>query len=366
MSKKTYGTYSLATISIFMISFIVPVFGEVVDLQTNSQTYQKGDKITFTGEVQPNSSGLVTIVIRDNNDEFVLLTQAITDENYSFEKTIEITDKFRVSGNYHATGFILNMTAGVSTNFGIDFDYYPVVESPVVESPVVESPVVESPVVESPVVESPVVESPVVESPVVESPVVESPVVESPVVESPVVESPVVESPVEYNSKRVDFVDLNKNPQYYLDRYYNEPKYKSWFDRNYPDITIEEAIEYSYVVKDTKNTVEQFMNNEILPEAEASSIIEPKKQSNDNSDNAQMVLAIGGLGILFGAVYGIKKKVDDNSKQISLNKDIIRKKIINPLLGSNPYDILQTRLAKGEISLEEYDKLEQKLRKKSN
>ena len=301
MSKKTYGTYSSVIISVIMLTSIIPVFGEVTNLQTNSETYQKEDKITFTGKVQPNSSGLVTIVIRDSNDEFVLLTQAITDENYSFEKTIEISDKFRTSGNYHATGFILNMTAGVSTNFGIDFDYYSAVESP-----------------------------------------------------------------VKYNFKRIDFVDPNKNPQYYLDRYYNEPKYKSWFDRNYPNITIEEAIEYSNVTKDKKNTVEQFMKNEILPEAEASLIVEPKKQSDDNSDTAQMVLAVGGLGILFGAVYGIKKKVDDNSKQISLNKDIIRKKIINPILGSNPYDILQTRLAKGEISIEEYDKLEQKLQKKSN
>lgn len=242
MSKKTYGTYSSVIISVIMLPSVIPVFGEV-NLQTNSDTYQKGDKITFTGKVQPNSSGLVTIVIKDNNDEFVLLTQAITNENYSFEKTIEINDKFRVSGNYHATGFILNMTAGVSTNFGIYSDYYPVVESP-----------------------------------------------------------------VKYNSKRVNFVDPNKDPQYYLDRYYNEPKYKSWFDRNYPDITIEEAIEYSYIVKDKKNTVEQFMNNEILPEAEASSIVEPKKQSDDNSDTAQMVLAVGGLGILFGAVYGIKKR----------------------------------------------------------
>ncbi len=39
-----------------------------------------------------------------------------------------------------------------------------------------------------------------------------------------------------------DFVDPNKNPQYYIDRYYNEPNYKEWFDRNYPDYTIEEAV----------------------------------------------------------------------------------------------------------------------------
>ncbi|MCH7647718.1 MAG: hypothetical protein IIA83_03835 [Thaumarchaeota archaeon] len=38
------------------------------------------------------------------------------------------------------------------------------------------------------------------------------------------------------------FIDPNKDPQYYIDRYYNEPNYKEWFDRNYPDYTIEEAV----------------------------------------------------------------------------------------------------------------------------
>jgi len=39
-----------------------------------------------------------------------------------------------------------------------------------------------------------------------------------------------------------DFVEPSKGAQYYLDRYNNEPAYKTWFDRNYPDYTIEEAI----------------------------------------------------------------------------------------------------------------------------
>jgi uncharacterized membrane protein len=67
------------------------------------------------------------------------------------------------------------------------------------------------------------------------------------------------------------------------------------------------------------------------------------------------------MGILFGAVIGIKKKVDGNSKQISINKNTIRKKIIQPIIGSNPKEILQTRLAKGEITLDEYDQLISKL-----
>ncbi len=40
-----------------------------------------------------------------------------------------------------------------------------------------------------------------------------------------------------------DFVDPKQGAQYYLDRYNDEPVYKDWFDTNYPDYTIEEAIE---------------------------------------------------------------------------------------------------------------------------
>jgi len=76
---------------------------------------------------------------------------------------------------------------------------------------------------------------------------------------------------------------------------------------------------------------------------------------------AKITLSIGALGILFGAVYGVKRQVDNNSRQISINKDTIRKKIIQPIRGSNPKEIIKTRLAKGEISLEEYEQLERKL-----
>ncbi len=74
-----------------------------------------------------------------------------------------------------------------------------------------------------------------------------------------------------------------------------------------------------------------------------------------------MILAIVGLGTLFRTVYGVKRKVDDNSKRISINRETIRKKIIAPIVGSNPKDILQSRLAKGEITLEEYKKIRLKL-----
>lgn len=41
---------------------------------------------------------------------------------------------------------------------------------------------------------------------------------------------------------RPSFVDESKDPQSYIDRYNNEENYKEWFDKNYPNYTIEEAV----------------------------------------------------------------------------------------------------------------------------
>lgn len=38
------------------------------------------------------------------------------------------------------------------------------------------------------------------------------------------------------------FVDPSKGAQHYIDRYNKETKYKEWFHRNYPNMTIEEAV----------------------------------------------------------------------------------------------------------------------------
>jgi len=38
------------------------------------------------------------------------------------------------------------------------------------------------------------------------------------------------------------FVDPKQDPEYYINRYNNEETYKDWFDKNYPNITIYEAV----------------------------------------------------------------------------------------------------------------------------
>ncbi len=151
-----------------------------------------------------------------------------------------------------------------------------------------------------------------------------------------------------------EFIDKNKDPQYYIDRYYNEKEYRKWFDRNYPNYTIEEAVGYSYSEKASQDLIK----NNIIPEAQA---LSTEQQPSESGEFAQIVLAISALAILFGATYGIKKKVDDNSRQISINKNTIKQKIIKPIIGSEPFEILQLRLVKGEITLQEFREIKNEL-----
>ena len=44
------------------------------------------------------------------------------------------------------------------------------------------------------------------------------------------------------STKIPGFPDPEKDLQYYLDRYNNEPNYKDWFDRNFPDQTIQSVV----------------------------------------------------------------------------------------------------------------------------
>jgi hypothetical protein len=319
-----------------LISSNLPAFGEVTHFQLDKESYTKEEYINLHGAVSEDSSGLVSIVIRDPNDSFVLLSQATIRGDNSFEKTIPITRDFEILGNYNATAFVLNITEAKIQSFYIteNFESKENIQSISEESFFEINPLINEKTPEPTLTYDTTITKP----------------------------EPVKET-TNQNSEIADFVDQTKDPQYYLDRYYNEPDYKSWFDRNYPDLSIEKAVGYDIQVKPETMKTPDIIKTEFLPKAEASSIVSASEERGDNSDLAHMGLAIGGLAILFGAVYGIKRKVDTNSKHISINKDIIRKKIFSPIVDSNPIGIIQTRLAKGEITIDEYDKLKERLEK---
>ena len=77
--------------------------------------------------------------------------------------------------------------------------------------------------------------------------------------------------------KTMDFVDTKKDPHEYLKRYLKEPKYKDWFNRNYPNNTIYDAVGLS--ISDYVS-----VKRELFPESETNNEEElNKKKKPDNA-----------------------------------------------------------------------------------
>ena len=92
------------------------------------------------------------------------------------------------------------------------------------------------------------------------------------------VEPKIVEE-VDVNVKKtLNFVDSKKDPHEYLKRYLKEPKYKDWFNRNYPNYTIYDAVGLS--ISDYLS-----MKRELFPESGTNNeeeLNKKKKSANTN------------------------------------------------------------------------------------
>ena len=330
--------FSLIIIGLLVFSIIMPAYAEVTGLNINKINHILGDEITFSGTVEEGSSGLVSIVIRDHTNEFVLLTQALIKQDNTFLRSIDINQKFVKFGLYNTTAFIFNMSAGQSVTFELfDEDSLPEVS----QSEIIAPNEFKINLQETIVVDE----------------------------QNNLLPNNSLQITSEKkDEKHADFIDPNKDPQHYLDRYYNEPSYKDWFDRNYPDLTIEEAVGIStnfIIIEIIEKNIENIITEEIIPDAKAVSVVIDSLNSDsvDSREAALFGLALGGLAVLFTAVYGIKQRVDSNSENISHNRESIKKKMFGALLGKDPIDIIKNRLARGEITVEEYDHLKKALQR---
>ncbi len=330
---KLGKTPTISLMTLLLVSTITPAFAEVTSFELDKIFYTKGDQISFSGTVNEESRGLVTIVIRDSNGEFVLLAQAFIQLDNTFQRSLDTDKKFKDHGIHNATAFILDLTKGKTTSF--DFSQDGVLPVPSITAMKAKSETQNEPVTggnnSTPQINS----------------------------------EPDLEND---ESTLASFVDPSKNPQHYLDRYYNEPTYKEWFDNNYPGLTIEGAVGLESVSSFTE-TIEANLENvildEIIPEAEAIQTVDNPFDENSSESNeiALLGLTLGGLAILFGAIYGTKRKVDTNYENTSKNRKSIKKKIMGALHWNNPEDVIKNRLAHGEITVKEYSALKKVLEK---
>ncbi len=391
MARESIKLLSISILGIFLSLVFVPAFAEVQSVKTDKTFVLKDGIITFSGTVEDNDIGLVTLVIREPSGEFVMLTQAKINPDNSYERSLQINNKFEVNGMYTVESFIQNMTAGKIAKFEFSNDGSNLPQTiPESITPQTETPVSQQ------------------------------------TQEQVVASQPITPQTITI----ANFVEADKDPQYYIDRYNNEAAYKSWFDTNYPNLTIEEAVGLIQPEQEiVKNTIPGFpdpekspqyyldrYNNEaayqewfdrnfpnqsiykvigiespqvieqnpippienvapIISKTDAPPVAVEASTVNNNRELSQMLLALGGLGILFGAVYGVKRKVDSNSVQIVKNKIDIQKqvnknsdqisqnrfwlknKLMNFKKRHAPIEVIKDRLAKGEISVDQYYQL---------
>lgn len=124
----------IAILSIVSLFIMVPAYAEVTSFQTSSSFYKGGSVIQFSGTILSTDSSGVTIVIFDPNGKFLSLVSGIADNNHAFQVNVNTGTTsnqplFSVKGVYNATAFVTNQAAGKTVNFVFSPDGSPALPS---------------------------------------------------------------------------------------------------------------------------------------------------------------------------------------------------------------------------------------------
>ena len=192
-------SFQLAVMLFTIFALFFPITTFAISLSTDKSDYNYGDTLTVTGQVNfVEGQFIVLQIINPTQSDIAIADQFLPTSQGSFSKTYPLEGpKLNLDGTYTLKIFYGEW-------FESTFQFKTEVTSDSSSEPSSSS--------------------------------------SNPTISSGATE-PEPQSKEESEKKSVlDFVDPNKDPQYYIERYYNEPNYKEWFDRNYPDYTIEEAV----------------------------------------------------------------------------------------------------------------------------
>ena len=175
---------------------------KVKTLNVEKSSYFMKEEILIFGTVDGYKfRSTVAIMIRNPSNGFLTLITTFPDKDGYYEAKIETDSKFKTDGTYTVTAFTDDPNRGTQAIFYFSREAPP---PPPVKTLPGQS-------------------------------IQAEPTTTSESVTQP---EPVTPKP----KPRPSFVDPQKDPQSYVDRYNNEARYKEWFDGNFPDYTIYEAV----------------------------------------------------------------------------------------------------------------------------
>ncbi len=175
---------------------------KVKTLNVEKSSYFMKEEILIFGTVDGYKfKSTVAIMIRNPSNGFLTLITTFPDKDGYYEAKIETDSKFKTDGTYTVTAFTDDPNRGTQAIFYFSREAPP---PPPVKTLPGQSIQAEPTTTSEPVTQP----------------------------------EPVTPKP----KPRPSFVDPQKDPQSYVDRYNNEARYKEWFDGNFPDYTIYEAV----------------------------------------------------------------------------------------------------------------------------
>lgn len=130
------GLYLGILLSIVVVSLtVIPAYAEVTSLKTNAPFYKGGSKIYFSGTILDTDPPNVTLLLFDPTDKFISLASGIADSNHTFQIIVDTStsdnqQKFSIKGTYNATAFIATKENGKTIEFTFSPDGSPVISSP--------------------------------------------------------------------------------------------------------------------------------------------------------------------------------------------------------------------------------------------
>ncbi|MEO9309793.1 MAG: CFI-box-CTERM domain-containing protein [Nitrososphaera sp.] len=242
---------------------ITPAYGVIVEFQSDKTSYKKGDKIIFSGRTDAaHSNKMVAVKIYGPNGEFAMIKETFSDASGNFE-TIPIDTsiqktalKFPLKGIYNATAFYSQEPTYLGTS--ILFDYSPD-GSPVIPS-AAEVMAQKKGQTQQPAQQPTQQPAQQPTQQPAQQPTqqpAQQPTQQPAqcgtgtilkdgvciVAKSEYEPEPKPEDESRYKKTHIPgFPDPNREPEYYINRYNNEPEYKAWFDRNFPEDSIYEIL----------------------------------------------------------------------------------------------------------------------------
>ncbi len=186
--------------AIFFLLLLIPLgfssaFGAVEDFTTDKSIYYEGDTLYVSGNVSSEleTPGVTIVILDPNRSTFVTLGSATANSDGSFSATLHVGGPTWTTYGIYP---IQVTSEGSSMEKSIEYKKLSTTTSESNPEPSTEPSSNPEPSTE----------------------------------------------PTTKSKPRPSFIDPEKDPYHYIDRYNNEAIYKEWFDQNYPDYTIKEAV----------------------------------------------------------------------------------------------------------------------------